>query len=104
MERSELINYLVNEDVISEHQAHEMDNFSLFVEAVEYNGIIGYDLYLKDLIQPYYQEYYSNNPEELNISIDWIKKKYHELLKEGLIQEESESDPKTHYTDNIFTV
>lgn len=101
MDRSELINYLVEEDVISEHQAHEMDNFSLFVEAVEYNGIIGYDNDIKDWIEPYYQEHFSKSPEELNLSICWIKNKYHELVDKGLINE-NESEPSPKYTNDIF--
>lgn len=101
MDRSELIDYLVNEEVISEHQAHEMDNYSLFVKALEYNGIIYYDHNIKDWIQPYYQEYYSKNPEELNIDINWIKNQYHYLVEAGLINEgESESSPK--YPNDIF--
>lgn len=101
MDRSELIEYLVNEDVITEHQAHEMDNFSLFVEAVEYNGIIGYDQDIKDWIEPYYQEHFSNNPEELNISACWIQKNYHELVDKGIIKE-NESEPAVEYPNNIF--
>ena len=102
MDISELIDYLVyDEGVISEHQANEMDNYSLFVEAVQYNGIIGYDSDIKDWIQPYYQEYYSNNPEELNIKVDWIKNKYHELVDKGIIHE-NESEPKPEYPNAIF--
>ena len=101
MDRSELINYLVNEIVITEHQAHEMDNFSLFVTALEYNGIIGFDYDIKNWIEPYYQEYYSQNPEELNLNICWIKKKYHELVEKGLIIE-NESEPSPKYPNDIF--
>lgn len=101
MDRQELINYLVEEDVITEHQAHEMDNFSLFVEAVEYNGIIGYDQDIKDWIEPYYQEHFSENPAELNIKPCWIKEQYHKLLNAGVIVE-NESEPKPEYPNNIF--
>ena len=101
MDRSELISYLVEDDVISEHQAHEMDNYSLFVEAVEYNGIINYDDDIKNWIEPYFQEYYSQNPEELNLSICWIKNKYHELVDKGLINE-NESEPSPKYPNDIF--
>ena len=101
MDRSELISYLVEEDVITEHQAHEMDNYSLFVEAVEYNGIINYDDDIKNWIEPYFQEYYSQNPEELNLKVDWIKKKYHELVDKGIINE-NESEPAVEYPNNIF--
>ena len=101
MDRSELISYLVEEDVITEHQAHEMDNYSLFVEAVEYNGIINYDDDIKNWIEPYFQEYYSQNPEELNLKVDWIKKKYHELVDKGIIKK-NESEPAVEYPNNIF--
>lgn len=101
MDRSELINYLVEEDVISEHQAHEMDNYSLFVEAVEYNGIIGYDSDIKDWIEPYFQEHFSKSPEELNINICWIQKKYHELVDKGIIIE-NESESAVEYPNDIF--
>jgi hypothetical protein len=101
MDRSELISYLVEEEVITEHQAHEMDNYSLFVEAVEYNGIIGYDQDIKDWIDPYYQEHFSQSPEELNISACWIQKKYHELVDKGIIKE-NESEPAVEYPNNIF--
>ena len=101
MDRSELISYLVEEDVITEHQAHEMDNYSLFVEAVEYNGIINYDDDIKNWIEPYFQEYYSQNPEELNLKVDWIQKKYHELVDKGIIKE-NESEPAVEYPNNIF--
>lgn len=101
MDRQELIEYLVQEEVISEHQAHEMDSYSLFVEAVQYNGIIGYDQDIKDWIEPYYQDYYSNNPEELNINIDWIKNKYHELVNKGIINEDI-SEPSPKYPNDIF--
>jgi len=101
MDRSELINYLVNEIVITEHQAHEMDNYSLFVTALEYNGIINYDDDIKNWIEPYFQEYYSQNPEELNLKVDWIKNKYHELVDKGIIKE-NESEPAVEYPNNIF--
>lgn len=101
MDRSELINYLVEEEVITEHQAHEMDNYSLFVEAVEYNGIINYDDDIKNWIEPYFQEYYSQNPEELNLKVDWIEKKYHELVDKGIIKK-NESEPAVEYPNNIF--
>lgn len=101
MDRSELISYLVEEEVITEHQAHEMDNYSLFVEAVEYNGIINYDDDIKNWIEPYFQEHYSQNPEELNINVDWIEKKYHELVDKGIIKE-NESEPAVEYPNNIF--
>jgi hypothetical protein len=101
MDRSELISYLVEEEVITEHQAHEMDNYSLFVEAVEYNGIINYDDDIKNWIEPYFQEYYSQNPEELNLKVDWIEKKYHELVDKGIIKE-NESEPAVEYPNNIF--
>ena len=101
MDRSELIEYLVDEEVITEHQAHEMDNYSLFVEAVEYNGIINYDDDIKNWIEPYFQEYYSQNPEELNLKVDWIEKKYHELVDKGIIKE-NESEPAVEYPNNIF--
>ena len=101
MDRSELISYLVEEEVITEHQAHEMDNYSLFVEAVEYNGIINYDDDIKNWIEPYFQEYYSQNPEELDLKVDWIEKKYHELVDKGIINE-NESEPAVEYPNNIF--
>ena len=101
MDRSELISYLVEEEVITEHQAHEMDNYSLFVEAVEYNGIINYDDDIKNWVEPYFQEYYSQNPEELNLKVDWIEKKYHELVDKGIIKE-NESEPAVEYPNNIF--
>ena len=101
MDRSELISYLVEEEVITEHQAHEMDNYSLFVEAVEYNGIINYDDDIKNWIEPYFQEYYSQNPEELNLKVDWIEKKYHELVDKGIIKK-NESEPAVEYPNNIF--
>ncbi len=101
MDRSELISYLVEEEIITEHQAHEMDNYSLFVEAVEYNGIIYYDDDIKNWIEPYFQEYYSQNPEELNLKVDWIQKKYHELVDKGIIKE-NESEPAVEYPNNIF--
>lgn len=101
MDRSELIDYLVEEDVISEHQAHEMDNYSLFVEALEYNGIIYYDDDIKNWIEPYYQEHFSENPAELNIKPCWIKEMYHKLLNQGIIIE-NESEPKPQYPNDIF--
>ena len=101
MDRSELISYLVEEEVITEHQAHEMDNYSLFVEAVEYNGIINYDDDIKNWVEPYFQEYYSQNPEELNLKVDWIEKKYHELVDKGIIKK-NESEPAVEYPNNIF--
>ena len=101
MDRSELIEYLVNEDVVTEHQAHEMDNYSLFVEAVEYEGIVNYDDDIRNWIEPYFQEYYSQNPEELNLNVDWIKNKYHELVDKGVIKE-NESEPAVEYPNNIF--
>ena len=101
MDRSELISYLVEEEVITEHQAHEMDNYSLFVEAVEYNGIINYDDDIKNWIEPYFQEHFSESPEELNISACWIQKKYHELVDKGIIKE-NESEPAVEYPNNIF--
>ena len=82
MDRQELIEYLVNEEVITEHQAHEMDNYSLFVEAVEYNGIINYDDDIKNWIEPYFQEHFSKSPE-------------------GLINE-NESEPSPKYPNDIF--
>jgi len=100
MDRYELIDYLVNEDAITE-EAVEMSNLELFQEALEWNGIIGYDQDIKDWIEPYYQEHFSNNPEELNISIDWIKKKYHELVDKGIIKE-NESEPAVEYPNDIF--
>ena len=101
MDRSELISYLVEEDVITEHQAHEMDNYSLFVEAVEYNGIIGYEDDIKGWLEPYFQEHFSESPEELNLKVDWIQKKYHELVDKGIIKE-NESEPAVEYPNNIF--
>lgn len=115
MDRQELIDYLVNDiAAISEHQAHEMDSYSLFVEALEYEGIQGYDDDIKEWIEPYYQNHFSESPEELNISVDWIKEKYHQLVKAGIITEEPkpkkpkdcdihpESEPSPHYPDDIF--
>lgn len=99
MDRSELINYLINEDVISEHQAHEMDNFSLFVKAVEYNGIRGFDHDIKEWIEPYFQEYFSKHLEELNIKPSWIQDKYNQFLEKGLI---NESEPSPTYPNDIF--
>ena len=101
MDRQELIEYLVNEIVITEDQANEMDNYSLFVTALEYNGIIWFDQDIKDWIEPYYQEHFSKNPEELNLNICWIKNKYHELVDKGIIKE-NESEPSPKYQNDIF--
>lgn len=100
MDRYELIDYLVNEDAITE-EAVEMSNLELFQEALEWNGIIGYDQDIRDWIEPYYQEHFSESPEELNISTCWIKKKYHELVEKGLINE-NESEPSPKYPNDIF--
>ena len=95
MDRSELIEYLVNEEAVTEEKAVDMSNLELFQEALQWNGIIGYDQDVRDWVEPYYQEHFSESPEELNISICWIKKKYHELVEKGLINEnESEPSPK----------
>lgn len=101
MDRTELIEYLVNEEAVEEEQAVEMGNWELFQEALEWNGIIGYDQDVKAWIEPYYQEYYSQNPEELNIQSCWIKEKYHQLLEAGLITED-ESEPSPKYPNDIF--
>jgi len=101
MDRSELINYLVEEGAIIEEIAVEISNLELFQEALQWNGIIGYDQDIKDWIEPYYQEYYSKYPEELNLNVDWIKNKYHELVDKGLINE-NESEPSPKYPNNIF--
>lgn len=101
MDRSELIEYLVNEEAVTEEQAVEMSNLELFQEALQWNGIIGYDRDIRDWVEPYYQEHFSESPEELNISICWIKKKYHELVEKGLINE-NESEPSPKYPNDIF--
>ena len=101
MDRSELINYLVEEDVLTEEEAVEMTNEELYVEAIRYNGIIGYEDDIQDWLEPYYQEHFSENPEELNLSVDWIQKKYHELVDKGIIQE-NESEPAVEYPNDIF--
>lgn len=101
MDRTELIEYLVNEEAVTEEQAVEMSNLELFQEALEWNGIIGYDRDIRDWVEPYYQEHFSESPEELNISICWIKKKYHELVEKGLINE-NESEPSPKYPNDIF--
>lgn len=101
MDRQELIEYLVNEEAVTEEETVEMSNLELFQEALEWNGIIGYDRDIKDWIEPYYQEHFSESPEELNISICWIKKKYHELVEKGLINE-NESEPSPKYPNDIF--
>lgn len=101
MDRSELIEYLVNEEAVTEEQAVEMSNLELFQEALQWNGIIGYDQDVRDWVEPYYQEHFSESPEELNISICWIKKKYHELVEKGLINE-NESEPSPKYPNDIF--
>lgn len=101
MDRQELIDYLVDEGAITDHQAHEMDSYSLFVSALEWNGIINFDVDIKGWIEPYYQEHFSENPEELNLNVNWIKKKYHELVNKGVITE-NESEPKPNYPNEIF--
>lgn len=102
MDRSELIELLINEgDLTEEDRANEMTNEELYVEALRYYGIIGYEDDIKDWIEPYYQEYFSENPEELNISTCWIQKKYHELVDKGIIKE-NESEPAVEYPNNIF--
>ena len=101
MDRTELIEYLVNEEAITEEKAVEMSNLELFQEALQWNGIIGYDQDVRDWVEPYYQEHFSESPEELNISICWIKKKYHELVEKGLINE-NESEPSPKYPNDIF--
>jgi hypothetical protein len=100
MDRLELIEYLVNEDAITE-EAVEMSNLELFQEALEWNGIIGFDRDIRDWAEPYFQEHFSESPEELNISACWIQKKYHELVDKGIIKE-NESEPAVEYPDNIF--
>ena len=101
MDRSELIEYLVEEEAVTEEKAVEMSNLELFQSALEWNGIIGYDRDIRNWVEPYYQEHYSENPEELNISICWIQKKYHELVNKGLIIE-NESEPAVKYPNSIF--
>lgn len=101
MDRSELIEYLVNEEAVTEEEAVEMDNLELFQEALEWNGIIGYDQDILNWAEPCYQEHFSENPEELNLSICWIQKKYHELVDKGLINE-NESEPSPKYPNDIF--
>ena len=101
MDRSELIEYLVNEEAVTEEKAVEMSNLELFQEALQWNGIIGFDSDIRDWVEPYYQEHFSESPEELNISTCWIKKKYHELVEKGLINE-NESEPSPKYPNDIF--
>lgn len=101
MDRTELIEYLVNDEAVTEEQAVEMSNLELFQEALQWNGIIGFDSNIRDWVEPYYQEHFSESPEELNISICWIKKKYHELVEKGLINE-NESEPSPKYPNDIF--
>jgi len=101
MDRQELIEYLVNEEALTEEEAVEMSNLELFQEALEWNGIIGYDQNVRDWIEPYYQEHFSESPEELNLNVCWIKKKYHELVEKGLINE-NESEPSPKYPNDIF--
>lgn len=101
MDRSELIDYLVDEEVLTEENAVEMSNLELFQVALQYNGIIGFEIDIIDCVEPYFQEYYSQNPEELNISACWIQKKYHELVNKGIIKE-NESEPSVEYPNNIF--
>ena len=100
MDSSELIEYLVNEDAITE-EAVEMSNLELFQEALEWNGIIGFDRDIRDWVEPYFQEHFSESPEELNISACGIQKKYHELVDKGIIKE-NESEPAVEYPNNIF--
>ena len=100
MDRQELIEYLVNEDAITE-EAVEMSNLELFQEALEWNGIIGFDRDIRYWVEPYFQEHFSESPEELNISACWIQKKYHELVDKGIIKE-NESEPAVEYPNNIF--
>lgn len=101
MDRQELIDYLVDEEVLTEEKAVEMSNLELFREILQYNGIIGFEIDVIDYVEPYFQEYYSQNPEELNISACWIQKKYHELVNKGIINE-NESEPSVEYPNNIF--
>jgi len=101
MDRQELIEYLVNEEAVEEEKAVEMSNLELFQEALQWNGIIGYDRDIRDWAEPYFQEHFSESPEELNLSICWIKNKYHELVDKGLINE-NESEPSPKYPNDIF--
>ena len=101
MDRQELIEYLVNEEALTEEEAVNMTNEELYVEAIRYNGIIGYEDDIKDWLEPYFQEHFSENPAELNLNICWIKNKYHELVDKGLINE-NESEPSPKYQNDIF--
>jgi hypothetical protein len=101
MDRQELIEYLVDEEAVEEEKAVEMSNLELFQEALQWNGIIGYDRDIRDWAEPYFQEHFSESPEELNISACWIQKKYHELVDKGIIKE-NESEPAVEYPNNIF--
>jgi hypothetical protein len=101
MDRQELIEYLVDEEAITEEKAVEMSNLELFQEALQWNGIIGYDQDIRDWAEPYFQDHFSESPEELNLSICWIKNKYHELVDKGLINE-NESEPSPKYPNDIF--
>lgn len=101
MDRQELIEYLLDEEAVEEEKAVEMSNLELFQEALQWNGIIGYDRDIRDWAKPYFQEHFSESPEELNISICWIKNKYHELVDKGLINE-NESEPSPKYPNDIF--
>ncbi len=101
MDRQELIEYLVDEEAITEEKAVEMSNLELFQEALQWNGIIGFDHDIRDWAEPYFQEHFSESPEELNLSICWIKNKYHELVDKGLINE-NESEPSPKYPNDIF--
>lgn len=101
MDRTELIEYLVNEEAVTEEKAVEMSNLELFQKALQWNGIIGFDYDIRGWLEPYYQEHFSESPEELNISVCWIKKKYHELVEKGLINE-NESEPSPKYPNDIF--
>ena len=101
MDRQELIEYLVNEEALTEEEAVEMTNEELYVEAIRYNGIIGYEDDIKGWIEPYFQEHFSESPEELNLKVDWIQRKYHELVDKGIIKE-NESEPAVEYPNNIF--
>lgn len=101
MDRQELIEYLVEEGSLTEEQANEMSNEELYNDALEWNGIIHYGDDIKDWATPMFQEHFSENPEELNISVCWIQKKYHELLDAGVIVE-NESEPAVEYPNNIF--
>ena len=101
MDRQELIEYLVDEEAVEEEKAVEMSNLELFQEALQWNGIIGYDRDIRDWAEPYFQGHFSENPAELNLSICWIKNKYHELVDKGLINE-NESEPSPKYPNDIF--